>query len=109
MPGRFKRWLKGRRPVFSARAHRKAKERAAQLREHIRTSGELAADSSRRAMKAAEGGQPGEAAKQRAAAEEFGRWGAGYGDAAKGYNALAESKKPWRLLLREAIFGKRKK
>jgi len=109
MPGRFRRWLKVRRPVFSALAHRKAKERAAELLGHTRTSRDLAADSSQRARKAAAGCQPGEAAKQRAAAEEFGRWGAGYGDAAKGYNALAESKKPWGLLLWEAIFGKRKK
>jgi len=109
MPANFRLWLKRRRPVFSARAHRRAHERTAELLEHTRTSRALAADSSERARKLAAAGSGEEAGKQRAAAAEFGRWGAEWGNAARQQKALAESKKPWRLVLWEALSGKRKK
>ena len=98
MPGRFRRWRRNRRPIFSASAYNNALGMEKQQRAHARTSAVMANDAGRGAY-AKNADVPSRIEDFRT----FRGWTDEYSARAKRYKDAAEKKKPWILILRDKL------
>lgn len=98
MPGRFRRWRRNRRPIFSASAYNNALGMEKQQRAHARTSAVMANEVGTRVRP-----ENPDATTQMKGFKEISGWVDEYSARAKRYKDAAEKKKPWILILRDKL------